>query len=356
MVTTVTGGGKHGVRVGHAGPHLPAGSRRASQSLLKFKPVDSKQQSGPGRERRTHADAVPTGSIWGSAAGTTRPCPARPPPMARSTAVNAAPNRAGAGAGGAGQQSHQQERALFPSCGGNGLPVQRAFHERVDVQYRGVERGWCHDRHHIGIADRLGNRVPDNDAELRGARAPRWWRPGNTSKWRQRTTLPPARATGKSNSGDPQWSVQPFCLGQGRHQTITDAGTPTHNVCTTPGRPLTIFDQPYLDKGRERRLRRSAQTSLPGTSRLSTRALQRAVPLVLTGTSPVMAVGNMGRATTRQSVSSPSRKHPTALRAVRSDVVRGRYQLLRRCRDVIREILCQPDAALRHQRQGGGSA
>lgn len=227
-----------------------AGSPGVSQSLLKFKLVDSNNNPVQGQNVELSLTLRPTGVYLGSTAGTT----SLVQPTAADGTVEVAVN-AGTQPGPVQVQAALVSNTAIKNVSNSlavasGLPVQRAFSLSVSTfNIEAWDRDGVETDINLRIADRLGNPVPDGTTV-------NFVSEGGQVVASCNTTGAAANATSgcsvKLISQDPRPTngrVTVLAWAQGE-ESFTDSGTPTNNVWDA-GEAFEDLGQPYLDKNED---------------------------------------------------------------------------------------------------------
>ena len=224
-----------------------AGSPGVSQSLLRFKLVDSNNNAVQGQNVELSLTLRPTGVYLGSTAGTT----SLVQPTAADGTVEVAVN-AGTQPGPVQVQAALVSNPAIKNVSNSlavasGLPVQRAFSLSVSTfNIEAWDRDGVETDINLRIADRLGNPVPDGTTVNFVSEGGQVVASCNTTGAAANTT---SGCSVKLISQDPRPTngrITVLAWAQGE-ESFTDSGTPTNNVWDA-GEAFEDLGQPYLDK------------------------------------------------------------------------------------------------------------
>ena len=231
-----------------------AGSPGVSQSLIRFKLVDSNNNPVQGENVTLTMTLRPTGAYLGSIAGTT----SLQQPTNSDGTVDVAVN-AGSQPGPVQVQATLNSNTAITNVSNSlaiasGLPVQRAFSLSVSTfNIEALDRDGVTTDITLRIADRLGNPVPDGTTVNFVTEGGQVVGSCNTTGASSNDT---AGCTVKLSSQSPRPSdgrLTVLAWAQGE-ENFTDTGTPTNNVYdgpksdSDPGESFEDLGQPFLDK------------------------------------------------------------------------------------------------------------
>ncbi len=224
-----------------------AGSPGVSQSLLKFKLVDSNNNPVQGENVELTLTLRPTGVYLGSTAGTTRLVQ----PTTSDGTVDVAVN-AGTEPGPVQVQAALVSNSAIKNVSNalavaSGLPVQRAFSMSVSTfNIEALNEDGVTTDITLRIADRLGNPVPDGTTVNFIAEGGQVVASCNTTGAAANNTSACSVQLASQNPRPTNGRVTVLAWAQGE-ENFTDAGTPTNNVYDA-GEAFGDLGQPYLDK------------------------------------------------------------------------------------------------------------
>ncbi len=224
-----------------------AGSPGVSQSLLKFKLVDSNNNPVQGENVRLSLTLRPPGVYLGSTAGTT----SLVQPTSSDGSVEVAVN-AGTQPGPVQVEAVLTSNTAIKNVSNNlavasGLPVQRAFSLSVETfNIEALNEDGVTTDITLRIADRLGNPVPDGTTVNFVAEGGQVVASCNTTGASQNNVAGCTVTLSSQNPRPADGRVTVLAWAQGE-ENFTDAGTPTNNVYDS-GEAFDDLGQAFLDK------------------------------------------------------------------------------------------------------------
>lgn len=227
-----------------------AGSPGVSQSLLRFKLVDSNNSPVQGENVELTLTLRPTGVYLGSTAGTTRLVQ----PTTSDGTVDVAVN-AGTEPGPVQVQAALVSNPAIKNVSNNlavasGLPVQRAFSLSVSTfNIEALREDGVTTNITLRIADRLGNPVPDGTTVNFVAEGGQVVASCNTAGAATNNTSACSVVLSSQAPRPSNGRVTVLAWSQGE-ENFTDSGTPTNNVWDA-GEAFEDLGQPFLDKNED---------------------------------------------------------------------------------------------------------